>query len=41
LIIANGTTSNNVNPNDQQNAMVWDVDALNGGNLMEVKLIIN
>jgi hypothetical protein len=21
--------------------MVWDVDALNGGNLMEVKLIIN
>jgi hypothetical protein len=39
LIKANGTIRNNVNNNEQQNIMAWDVDSLNGGIFNYTKLI--
>ncbi len=40
LIIANGTILNNVNNNEQQNVMAWDVDSLNGGLFIDVQLVL-
>jgi hypothetical protein len=41
LIIANETiSSNNINNNEQQNVIPWDIESLNGGIFINVQLIL-